>query len=87
VKEAIKAKGGSVKLLRKGHRRLPAKKFLARNRKLAPIRARIEKIFGTWKRSYRLRAMRWVGLAKAKCQVHLAVIAYNVKRYWRLQTA
>jgi IS5 family transposase len=87
VKEAIKAKGGSVKILRKGHRWLPPKKFLARNRKLAPIRARIEKIFGTWKRSYHFRAMRWVGLAKARCQVHLAVIAYNVRRYWRLQSA
>ncbi len=58
VKKAIKAKGGSVKILRKGHRWLPPKKFLARNRKLAPIRARIEKIFGTWKRSYHFRAMR-----------------------------
>jgi hypothetical protein len=75
----------SVKILRKGHRWLSPKKFLARNRKLAPIRARIEKIFGTWKRSYRFRAMRWVGLAKARCQIHLAVIAYNFKRYWRLQ--
>ncbi len=87
VEKAIKAKGGSVKVLRNGHRWLPAKKFAARNRKLAPIRARIEKIFGTWKRSYHFRAMRWVGLAKARCQVHLAVIAYNVKRYWRLQAA
>ncbi|MGH6853582.1 MAG: transposase, partial [Methylocella sp.] len=87
VKQAIKAKGGSSKLLRKGHRWLPPKKFLARNRKLAPIRARIEKIFGTWKRSYHFRAMRWTGLAKAKLQVHFAVIAYNVKRYWRLQSA
>ena len=87
VKQAIKAKGGSVKILRKGHRWLPPKKFVARNRKLAPIRARIEKIFGTWKRSYHFRAMRWVGLAKARRQVHLAVIAYNVRRYWRLQSA
>ncbi len=87
VKKAIKAKGGSVKILRKGHRWLSPKKFLARNRKLAPIRARIEKIFGTWKRSYHLRAVRWMGLAKAKLQVHLAVVAYNVKRYWRLQAA
>ena len=87
VKKAIKAKGGSSKLLRKGHRWLPAKKFAARNRKLAPIRARIEKIFGTWKRSYRFRAMRCVGLAKARCQVHLAAIAYNFKRYFRLQAA
>ena len=87
MKQAIAAKGGSVKILRKGHRRLSPKKLLARNRKLAPIRARIEKIFGTWKRSYHLRAMRWIGLAKARCQVHLAVIAYNLKRYWRLQGA
>ncbi len=87
VEQAIKAKGGTSKPMRKGHRWLPAKKFAARNRKLAPIRARIEKIFGTWKRSYHFRAMRWVGLAKARCQVHLAVIAYNVKRYWRLQAA
>ncbi|PZR82990.1 MAG: hypothetical protein DLM68_15050 [Hyphomicrobiales bacterium] len=47
VKKAVKTKGGPVKILRKGHRWLPPKKFLARNRKLAPIRARIEKIFGT----------------------------------------
>lgn len=87
VKQAIKAKGGSSKLLRKGDRWLPPKKFAARNRKLAPICARIEKIFGTWKRSYHFRAMRWVGLAKARCQVHLTAIAYNVKRCWRLQAA
>jgi transposase, IS5 family len=49
--------------------------------------ARIEKIFGTWKRSYRFRCMRRIGLSKARLQVHLAVIAYNVKRYWRMQTA
>jgi transposase, IS5 family len=36
----------------------------------------------TWKRSYRFRAMRFVGLAKAKLQVHLAAVAYNIKRYW-----
>jgi hypothetical protein len=31
--------------------------------------------------------MQWIGLSKATLQVHLAVIAYNVKRYWRMQTA
>jgi len=44
------------------------------------IRCRIEKIFGTWKRSYGLRRMRWRGLAKATLQVHLTAIAYNLKR-------
>jgi transposase, IS5 family len=87
VEKAIEAKGGIAKLMRKGHRWLPAEKLEAHNRPLKPIRARIEKIFGTWKRSYRFRAMRWIGLAKAKLQVHLAAIAYNIKRYGRLQTA
>lgn len=46
------------------------------------VRARIEKIFGTWERSYGLRRMRmrWRGLAKAAVQVHLTAIAYNLKR-------
>ncbi len=44
------------------------------------IRARIEKIFGTWKRSYGLRRMRWRGLARAAAQVRFTAIAYNLKR-------
>jgi len=38
------------------------------------------KIFGTWKRCYGLRRMRWRGLAKASIQVRLTAIAYNLKR-------
>src|SRR4029453_863353 len=87
VEKAIEAKGGVAKLVRKGHRWLAAAKLEAHNRPLRPIRARVEKIFGTWKRTYRFRCMRWLGLAKAKLQIHLAAIAYNLKRYWRLQTA
>jgi transposase, IS5 family len=87
VAKAIAAKGGTARLMRKGHRWLKAEKLAAHNRPLKPVRSRIEKIFGTWKRSYHFRAMRWVGLAKAKLQVHLAAIAYNLKRFWRMQTA
>jgi IS5 family transposase len=87
VEKAIIAAGGTARLLRKGHRWLAAARLEAHNRALRPIRGRIEKIFGTWKRSYHFRSMRWLGLAKAKLQVHLAAIAYNVKRYWRLQMA
>jgi transposase, IS5 family len=81
VEKAIEARGGTPKLMRKGHRWLAAERREAHNRLLRPIRARIEKIFGTWKRSYRFRCMRWIGLSKARLQVHLAVIADNVKRY------
>lgn len=87
VEKAIEAKGGTARLMRKGHRWLAAAKLEAHNRPLRPVRSRVEKIFGTWKRSYHFRCMRWLGLAKAKLQVHLAVIAYNIKRCWRMQTA
>jgi IS5 family transposase len=57
LEKAILAKGGTAKLMRKGHRWLPAANLEAHNRPLRPIRARIEKIFGTWKRSYRFHHM------------------------------
>ncbi|WP_037074413.1 transposase, partial [Rhizobium sp. PDO1-076] len=50
------------------------------NQPIHRIRGRIEKIFGTWKRSYGLRRMRWRGLAKAGVQIRLTAIAYNMKR-------
>ena len=50
------------------------------NQPIHRVRGRIEKIFGTWKRCYGLRRMRWRGLANAALQVHLTVIAYNLKR-------
>jgi IS5 family transposase len=45
------------------------KRLDAWNRPIHRVRARIEKIFGTWKRSYGLRRMRCKGLAKAALQV------------------
>jgi IS5 family transposase len=48
------------------------------------IRARVEKVFGTIKRCYGLRRMRWLGLAKAGLQVRLAAMAYTLRRSWGL---
>ena len=44
------------------------------------VRCRIETVFGAWKRSYGLRRIRWIGLAKAGLQVRLAAMAYNLRR-------
>ena len=57
------------------------------NRPIHQVRARIEKIFGTAKRSYGLRRMRWRGLAKAALQVRLTAIAYNLKRSLTINAA
>jgi IS5 family transposase len=56
------------------------RKLAAWNGPIHKIRCRIEKIFGTWKRSYGFRGMRWRGLAKACLQARLTAIAYNLKR-------
>jgi IS5 family transposase len=56
----------------------------AHNAEVRRVRARIEKVFGTIKRCYGLRRMRWLGLAKAGLQVRLGAMAYNLRRSWRL---
>lgn len=59
----------------------------AHNAEVRHVRCRIEKVLGTWKRSYGLRRMRWLGLGKAGLQVRLTAIAYNLRRSWRLLAA
>jgi IS5 family transposase len=82
--DAVRARGGTPCVIATGMWERDQAEFHARlqawNQPIHRVRARIEKIFGTWKRSYRLRRMRWRGLAKAAVQVHLTAIAYNLKR-------
>ena len=83
--DAVVAKGGEPRVVathywaREGDAAAQAA-FLARNGAIHRVRAGIEKIFGTWKRSYGLRRMRWRGLAKAALQVRLTAMAYNLRR-------
>lgn len=82
--DAVRAKGGTPRIVATGmwgsDEAETVKRLDAWNRPIHRVRGRIEKIFGTWKRSYGLRRMRWRGLAKAAIQVHLTAVAYNLKR-------
>lgn len=62
-------------------------RLAAWNGAIQRARASVEKIFGTWKRSYALRRMRWRGLSRARAQVHLTATAYNLKRRLHIQPA
>jgi Transposase and inactivated derivatives, IS5 family len=88
--QAVQAKGGTPRVIATGMWGRDIEETLARldawNQPIHRVRARVEKIFGTWKRSYGLTRMRWKGLAKAAVQVHLTAIAYNLKHAWRLLT-
>ena len=82
--KAVIAKGGRPRVIATGMWGRDETEVRARldawNQPIHRIRGRIEKIFGTWKRSYGLRRMRWRGLANAGVQIRLTAIAYNIKR-------
>lgn len=82
--DAVRARGGTPRVVATGmwgrDETETARRLQAWNQPIHRVRARIEKIFGTWKRCYGLRRMRWRGLAEATVQVHLTAIAYNLKR-------
>jgi hypothetical protein len=69
-REAIHAKGGRQRIAqRSGWGRDPEATRAALNAwnaSVAAARWRIEKVFGTWKRSYGLARMRFTGLAQGK---------------------
>ena len=50
------------------------------NAAVRPVRCRIEKVFGTAKRSYGLAQARYLGLRKTALQVNLTFLAYNLRR-------
>jgi IS5 family transposase len=79
--DAVRAKGGIPRIVATGmwgrDEKETLRKFREWNQPIHRVRGRIEKIFGTWKRSYRLHRMRWRGLEKAAAQVHLTAIAYS----------
>ena len=87
---AVLAKGGAPKVVQTGAWGRPGDDTLRAlrswNYSVQRVRCRIEKIFGTWKRSYGLRRMRWKGLAKATLQVRLTALAYNLKRTMTILT-
>jgi IS5 family transposase len=82
--DAVRAKRGMPRIVVTGMWGRDEAETLARlaawNQPIHRVRGRIEKIFGTWKRCYGLRRMRWRGIAKGSVQVHLTAIAYNLKR-------
>jgi IS5 family transposase len=90
-RDAVRAKGGIPRIVATGmwgrDEQETLRKLKEWNQPIHRVRGRIEKIFGTWKRCYGLRRMRWRGLAKAAVQVHLTAIAYNLKRSMNILNA
>lgn len=86
--EAVRARGGTPRVVATGvwakadaaSQREAERRLAEWNHAIHKVRCRVEKIFGTWKRSYGFRRMRWRGIANARLQTNLTAIAYNLKR-------
>jgi IS5 family transposase len=89
AERVIITRGGTPRTVQTGTRGGPdaLKRLEMHNAAVRRVRARIEKVFGTAKRSYGLHRMRWLGLAKAGLQVHLVAMAYNLRRCFRIFSA
>lgn len=84
---ALKARGQKVRLARrpnKHHPQLPPR-LVRLNRLIARGRAGVETTFATMKRRMGLRFIRYVGLVKAKAQIVLAAMAFNLRRWAALE--
>jgi IS5 family transposase len=78
----LKAAGIKDRILHRSHKNqagLPHWQQV-RNRLIGPIRAAVERVFGTLKRHYGWRRVRYVGLAANATHLRLLVCAYNLRR-------
>jgi transposase, IS5 family len=77
----LAARGIADGVMRRGQRNRPlTPEETARNRALAPIRAAVERAFGTSKRSYRWARVRHRGLARNAAHLDLLRLAMNLRR-------
>jgi IS5 family transposase len=79
---ALKARGIKDRIMHrpnKHHRQLPSWQA-RRNALIQPIRAAIERTFGTLKRSYGYRRVRYYSLAANAVEFQLKCIAFNLRK-------
>ncbi len=55
-----------------------------RNQLISPIRKKVEKVFGTLKRSYGYSRVRYRGLARNGVEMYFKMMAYNLRRWMKL---
>jgi len=78
----LKAAGIKDRIMHRSHKHQPTLPHwqAARNKLISPIRSAIERIFGTFKRSYGYRRVRYRGLRANLLQLRLLCIAFNLRR-------
>ncbi len=78
----LKAAGVKDRIMHRSHKHQPALPHwqAVRNRLISPIRSAVERVFGTFKRSYGYRRVRYRGLRANLLQLRLLCIAFNLRK-------
>ncbi|MDR0378384.1 MAG: IS5 family transposase [Candidatus Accumulibacter sp.] len=80
--EVLRARGYDPKLCEKGVRNKPlTEEQKANNREKSRIRCRVEHLFGAMKSRARDEIMRCIGMARARYQIGMRNLVYNLSRY------
>lgn len=85
-RERLKSMGINDRLMHRSHKnqaQLPHWQK-RRNDLISRIRARVEKVFGTFKRTYGYVKVRYMGLQRNQTEMWLKCMAYNLRRAERL---
>jgi IS5 family transposase len=71
-----------LKIKEKGYRNTPlTEEQKANNKEKSKVRARVEHVFGHMTNAYKGIFVRSIGIARARCQIGLKNLAYNLQRY------
>jgi transposase, IS5 family len=81
-RQALKARGIKDRIMHRANKNYPQLPFwkARRNMLIAPVRAAIERTFGTWKRSYGYTRVRYFSLAANAIELQLKSIAFNLRK-------
>jgi IS5 family transposase len=82
IMKYLEGKGMEGKICSKGNRgKVLSEEEKAKNREKSRIRCRVEHVFGSMYQKARDQVMRSIGMARAKTQIGLRNLAYNMTRY------
>ena len=88
-RQRLKSMGIEDGIMKRGNKHHPevSEGDKERNELISKVRARVEKVFGTLKRTYRYSRVRYMGLERNTTEMWLKCMAYNLRRADRLGLA
>ena len=85
-RQRLKSMGIGDRIMKRGNKHHPevSEEDRKRNELISKVRARVEKVFGTLKRTYGYSRVRYIGLERNARRCGLKCMAYNLRRADRI---